>query len=176
MEKVTSRAELKIVQLSSDSSLLDLYYIPLMKSFMLKFSIRCSSSFSINSSTAFVYSQNRKFNQFPFLFNFYKYLGGFCRKTCSFFFANFNIFYLSFTELFHGISSIHLRFNNRFLRERGMASNPKMEDIPGFSLYFPKELSYGYLRFEGNGKIPSNLRYLQLSSFGKYKEKPGIPF
>ena len=26
--------------------------------------------------------------------------------------------------------------------------------IPGFSLHFPKELSYGYLRFEGNGKIP----------------------
>ena len=25
--------------------------------------------------------------------------------------------------------------------------------IPGFSLHFPKELSYGYLRFEGNGKI-----------------------
>ena len=26
--------------------------------------------------------------------------------------------------------------------------------IPGFSLHFPKELGYGYLRFEGNGKIP----------------------
>ena len=26
--------------------------------------------------------------------------------------------------------------------------------IPGFSLHFPLELSYGYLRFEGNGKIP----------------------
>ena len=25
---------------------------------------------------------------------------------------------------------------------------------PGFSLQFPKELSYGYLRFEGNGEIP----------------------
>ena len=30
--------------------------------------------------------------------------------------------------------------------------------ITGFSLHFPKELSYGYLRFEVNGKIPSNLR------------------
>ena len=45
-----------------------------------------------------------------------------------------------------------MAFNNRFLRERGMASKPKMEYIPGFSLHFPKELSYGYLRFEGNGK------------------------
>ena len=27
--------------------------------------------------------------------------------------------------------------------------------IPGFSLQFPKELSYGYLRFKGNRKIPS---------------------
>ena len=44
-------------------------------------------------------------------------------------------------------------FNNRFLRERGMASNPKME-YQVFSLHFPKELSYGYLRFEGNWKIP----------------------
>ena len=26
--------------------------------------------------------------------------------------------------------------------------------IPGFILYFPLEPSYGYLRFEGNGKIP----------------------
>ena len=25
---------------------------------------------------------------------------------------------------------------------------------PGFSLHFPKQLSYGYLRFEGYGKIP----------------------
>ena len=24
--------------------------------------------------------------------------------------------------------------------------------IPDFSLHFPKELNYGYLRFEGNGK------------------------
>ena len=37
--------------------------------------------------------------------------------------------------------------NNRFLRKRGM------EYLPGFSLNFPKELSYGYLKFEGNGKI-----------------------
>ena len=35
--------------------------------------------------------------------------------------------------------------------------------IPGFSLHFPKELSYGYLRFEGNvensfGKVGKNFR------------------
>ena len=33
--------------------------------------------------------------------------------------------------------------------------------IPSFSLHFPKELSYGYLRFEGNGK----------NSFGKVGKK-----
>ena len=38
-----------------------------------------------------------------------------------------------------------------------MASNP-LFIIPDFFLLFPNELSYGYLRFEGNGKIPSNLR------------------
>jgi hypothetical protein len=26
--------------------------------------------------------------------------------------------------------------------------------IPDFFLHFPNELCYGYLRFEGNGKIP----------------------
>ena len=41
-------------------------------------------------------------------------------------------------------------FYNRFLRERVQPQN----GIPGFSLHFSKELSYGYLRFEGNGKIP----------------------
>jgi hypothetical protein len=34
-----------------------------------------------------------------------------------------------------------------------MASNP-LFIIPDFFLHFPNELSYGYLRFEGNGKIP----------------------
>ena len=32
------------------------------------------------------------------------------------------------------------------MRERAIMSN--------LTLHFPKELSYGYLRFEGNGKIP----------------------
>ena len=35
-----------------------------------------------------------------------------------------------------------------------MASTPKMEYIPGFSLHFPKELIYGYLSFERNGELP----------------------
>ena len=43
-------------------------------------------------------------------------------------------------------------FNNRFLRERGMASTLKMEYIPGFSMHFPNKLSYGYLRFEGDSQ------------------------
>ena len=48
-------------------------------------------------------------------------------------------------------------FNRSSRRKRGMASNP-IFIIPGFFLHFPNELCYGYLRFEGNGKIPSNLR------------------
>ena len=43
--------------------------------------------------------------------------------------------------------------NNSILRERGMASTPEMEYVPDFSLHFPKELTYGYLRFEENGKV-----------------------
>ena len=34
-----------------------------------------------------------------------------------------------------------------------MASNP-LFIIPDFFGLFPNELGYGYLRFEGNGKIP----------------------
>ena len=45
-------------------------------------------------------------------------------------------------------------FNRSSRRKRGMASNPLLI-IPEFFLHFPNELSYGYLRFEGNnGKIP----------------------
>ena len=44
-----------------------------------------------------------------------------------------------------------------------MASNPVFI-IPDFFLHFPNELSYGYLRFEGNGKIP-------LGRQGKRREK-----
>ena len=47
--------------------------------------------------------------------------------------------------------------NNRFLRESGMASTLKM-GYQGFFLHFPKELSYGYVRFEGIFPFPSNLR------------------
>ena len=38
-------------------------------------------------------------------------------------------------------------------RKSGLASNP-LFIIPGFFLHISLELSYGYLRFEGNGKIP----------------------
>ena len=43
--------------------------------------------------------------------------------------------------------------NRSSRRKRGMASNP-LFIIPDFFLHFPNELCYGYLRFEGNGKIP----------------------
>ena len=44
-------------------------------------------------------------------------------------------------------------FNNRFLRERGMASNQPIWNTR-FFLHFSKELSFGYLRCVGNGKFP----------------------
>jgi hypothetical protein len=44
-------------------------------------------------------------------------------------------------------------FNRLSRRKRGMASNP-LFIIPDFFLHFPNELCYGYLRFEGNVKIP----------------------
>jgi hypothetical protein len=43
--------------------------------------------------------------------------------------------------------------NRSSRRKKGMASNP-LFIIPDFFLHFPNELCYGYLRFEGNGKIP----------------------
>ena len=44
-----------------------------------------------------------------------------------------------------------------------MASNPLFIIVPDFFLHFPNELSYGYLRFEGNGE----------NSFGKAGKKEG---
>ena len=41
---------------------------------------------------------------------------------------------------------------------------PQLFISPDFFLHCPKELSYGYLRFEGNGKIP-------LGRQGKGREK-----
>ena len=43
--------------------------------------------------------------------------------------------------------------NNSFFEGKRHDVYPQ-NGIPDFSLHFPKELSYGYLRFEGNGKIP----------------------
>ena len=54
-----------------------------------------------------------------------------------FFFKNWRIFF---------------SFNRSSRRKRGMASNP-LFIIPDLFLHFPNELSYEYLRFEGNGKI-----------------------
>ena len=43
-------------------------------------------------------------------------------------------------------------FNRSSWRKRGMMSNPLFM-LSDFFLHFPKELSYGYLRFEGNGLL-----------------------
>ena len=55
-----------------------------------------------------------------------------------------------FLDLFRVPFAILNRWSRR---KRGMASTP-LFIIPEFFLHFPNELSYGYLRFEGNGKIP----------------------
>ena len=73
-----------------------------------------------------------------------------------------------------GKKPLFITFDRSSRRKRGMASNP-LFIIPDF-LHFPNKLSYGYLRFEGIFPFSSNLRQPQLSSFGKCKEKPGIPF
>ena len=49
---------------------------------------------------------------------------------------------------------LYMNILNRWSgRKSGLASNP-LFIIPGFSLHFPWELSYGYLWFKGNMKIP----------------------
>ena len=62
-----------------------------------------------------------------------------------------------------------------------MASN-QLFIMPDFFLHFPKELCYGYFRFEGNGKISSQMNFpisfkpkvAIAAFFGKCKEKPGM--
>ena len=54
--------------------------------------------------------------------------------------------------------------NRSSWRKRGMTSNP-LFIIPDIFLHFPNELCYGYLRLEGNGKIP----------LGRYIEKKVCP-
>ena len=63
-----------------------------------------------------------------------------------------------FVEKKHDLSKIEaflksFLFNISTWRKSSLASNPLFR-IPGFFLHFSLELSYGYLRFEGNGKIP----------------------
>ena len=55
--------------------------------------------------------------------------------------------------IFHLSSSSLIEFNISTWRKSGLASNP-LFILPGFFLHFSLELSYGYLWFEGNGKIP----------------------
>ena len=47
-----------------------------------------------------------------------------------------------------------------------MASNP-LFIIPDYFVHFPNELYYGYLRLEGNGKIPLG----RLGKGGKSRKK-----
>ena len=51
------------------------------------------------------------------------------------------------------IALLEKAINRDKLRKSGLASNP-LFILPDFFLHFPNELSYGYLRFEGNRKIP----------------------
>ena len=60
--------------------------------------------------------------------------------------------FVHFCPVYHHTTFSYL-LNRPNSVERGLASTP-LFIIPGFSLHFPLELSYGYLRFEGNGKIP----------------------
>ena len=46
--------------------------------------------------------------------------------------------------------------------------------ITDFSLHFPKELSYGYLTFEGNGKGREKGLSCRLSQFSSIKSKVAI--
>ena len=61
------------------------------------------------------------------------------------------IFFNMITLLF--LTTVKLLINIINLVERGLASTT-LFIIPDFFLHFPNKLSYGYLRFEGNGKIP----------------------
>ena len=49
--------------------------------------------------------------------------------------------------------NVLININRWSKRKRGMASTP-LFIIPEMFLHFPNKHSYGYLRFEGNGKIP----------------------
>ena len=51
------------------------------------------------------------------------------------------------------IKNVKILLNRSSRRKRGMVSNP-LFTMPDSFLYFPNELCYGYLRFEGDGKIP----------------------
>ena len=63
-----------------------------------------------------------------------------------------------------------LLINRRNSVERTLASNP-LFIIPGFSLHFPLELSYGYLCLKGNGKIPLGRQGKRSLKGRAYREK-----
>ena len=56
--------------------------------------------------------------------------------------------------------------NRSSRRKRSMVSTP-LFIMPDFFLHFPNEVCYGYLRFEGNGKIPLG----RLGKGGKSRKK-----
>ena len=66
-------------------------------------------------------------------------------KSCFIFFIFFKTLSIYYVCIY--VFCFFLQYN-RFLRERGMASTSKME-----YQFFLCIFSYGYLRFEGNGKV-----------------------
>ena len=84
----------------------------------------------------------------------YKFTGSDEIPFPSFTFCPYNT---SFNRYIEVTNYICICFNRLSRRKRGMASKP-LFIISDFFLHFSNELCYGYLRFEGNGKIPSNLR------------------
>ena len=72
-----------------------------------------------------------------------------------------NLFSVIYVITEQKLPDLFLDINNKVIYYRGVDNkqekrlgNHSQNGIPGFILYFPLEPSYGYLTFEGNGKIP----------------------
>jgi hypothetical protein len=65
----------------------------------------------------------------------------------------FNILFSIKQLLLSSADLIIWALNRSSKRKKSMASNPLFV-LPDLFLLFPDKLCYGYLRFEGNGKIP----------------------
>ena len=70
--------------------------------------------------------------------------------------------------------------NRSSRRRRGMAYNPLFIICTRFFLHFPNQLCYGYIRFEGTGKIPLRKKSNQLAVFSSvlldWDSQQGRPF